>query len=46
MTQVDTIAAIAGRHGFRLGGFRSFEKPVRAEQVQRVAAARAAGAPA
>lgn len=45
VTQVDTIAAIAGRHGFRLGGFRSFEKPVRAEQVQRVAAARAAGAP-
>jgi predicted amino acid dehydrogenase len=46
VTQVDTLAAIAGRHGFRLGGFRSFEKPIRAEQIQRVAAARAARAPA
>ncbi|MBP7692162.1 MAG: hypothetical protein KA764_09610 [Anaerolineales bacterium] len=42
VTQVETIAQIAARHGFRLGGFRSFEKPVTPEQVERVAAARRA----
>ena len=42
VTQVESIAQIAARHGFRLGGFRSFEKPVTPEQVERVAAARRA----
>jgi predicted amino acid dehydrogenase len=30
------IGAICARHGFRLGGFRTFEKPVTAEHVVRV----------
>ncbi len=34
--RVDEIAAIAGRHGFRLSGFRSFERPVTEEQIARV----------
>ncbi len=34
--QVDEITAIAHRHGFRLSGFRSFEKPVSSEQIRRV----------
>ncbi len=34
--QVEEIAAIAARHGFRLSGFRSFEKPVTVEQIARV----------
>jgi predicted amino acid dehydrogenase len=37
-TQVADIAAIAIRHGFRLGGFRSFERPVTEEMLARVAA--------
>jgi predicted amino acid dehydrogenase len=35
-SQVDEITAIAGRHGFRLSGFRSFERPVTEEQIERV----------
>jgi predicted amino acid dehydrogenase len=31
--QVEEIAAIAGKHGFRLGGFRSFEREVTEEQI-------------
>jgi len=34
--QVDEITAIADRHGFRLSGFRSFEKPVTEEQIEHV----------
>jgi fatty aldehyde-generating acyl-ACP reductase len=34
--RVDEITAIADRHGFRLSGFRSFEKPVTAEQIEHV----------
>ena len=36
--RVEEIAAIAARHGFRLSGFRSFEKPVTEEQIARVRA--------
>lgn len=42
VAQVQTIAAIAQRHGFRLSGFRSFEKAVTPEQIERVRAAAAA----
>ncbi len=34
--QVDQIARIAKRHGFRLSGFRSFEKPVSQEKIEYV----------
>jgi fatty aldehyde-generating acyl-ACP reductase len=34
--QVDEITAIADRHGFRLSGFRSFERPVTDEQIEHV----------
>jgi predicted amino acid dehydrogenase len=34
--QVDEITAIADRHGFRLSGFRSFERPVTEEQIEHV----------
>jgi fatty aldehyde-generating acyl-ACP reductase len=34
--QVDEITAIADRHGFRLSGFRSFERPVTEEQIDSV----------
>lgn len=34
--RVDEIAAIAGKHGFRLSGFRSFEKAVTPEQIETV----------
>lgn len=34
--RVREITAIAQKHGFRLSGFRSFEKPVTAEQIERV----------
>jgi len=34
--RVDDITAIADRHGFRLSGFRSFEKPVTDEHIDRV----------
>jgi predicted amino acid dehydrogenase len=41
--QVREIAAMAHRHGFRLSGFRSFERAVTPEHIERVAArARAA----
>lgn len=39
MPQVEEIARIAAKHGFQLGGFRSFEKPVNIEQIERVAQA-------
>lgn len=34
--RVDEITAIAQKHGFRLSGFRSFEKAVTPEQIQAV----------
>jgi fatty aldehyde-generating acyl-ACP reductase len=34
--QVEEIAAIAGKHGFRLGGFRSFEREVTEEHINNV----------
>jgi fatty aldehyde-generating acyl-ACP reductase len=37
VSQVQEIDALAARHGFKLSGFRSFERPVTAEHIQRVA---------
>lgn len=34
--RVEEIARIAGKHGFRLSGFRSFERPVTPDQIDRV----------
>ncbi len=34
--QVEEIARLARKHGFRLSGFRSFEQPVTMEQIARV----------
>jgi len=34
--RVNAIEQIAQRHGFRLGGFRSFEHAVTAEQIERI----------
>jgi predicted amino acid dehydrogenase len=34
--QVDEITAIAEKHGFRLSGFRSFEREVTAEHIEKV----------
>ncbi len=34
--RVDEITEIATRHGFRLSGFRSFEKPVSQEKIEHV----------
>jgi len=36
--RVREIAALAERHGFRLGGFRTFERAVTREHIERVAA--------
>ncbi len=38
LARVEEIAQIASKHGFRLSGFRSFEKPVTAEHIARVRA--------
>ncbi len=38
LAQVEEIARIAAKHGFRLSGFRSFEKAVTAEHIARVRA--------
>ena len=47
LSQVQEIEAMAHKHGFRLAGFRSFEREVTREQIERVAErARAARAPA
>lgn len=35
-TRVEEIAALAARHGFRLSGFRSFERAVTEEQIQAI----------
>jgi fatty aldehyde-generating acyl-ACP reductase len=43
--QVMAIEQIAERHGFRLGGFRSFERAVTDEQIEQIKRqARLAGA--
>jgi fatty aldehyde-generating acyl-ACP reductase len=34
--RVDEIAQIAEKHGFTLSGFRSFERPVTAEQIEKI----------
>jgi fatty aldehyde-generating acyl-ACP reductase len=34
--QVEEISAIATKHGFRLGGFRSFEREITEEQLEKV----------
>jgi fatty aldehyde-generating acyl-ACP reductase len=39
--QVEQIAHLAAKHGFKLGGFRSFERAVTPEQIERVKAASA-----
>jgi predicted amino acid dehydrogenase len=43
VAQVQTIAQIAAQHGFKLGGFRSFERAVTPEQIERVRAAARTG---
>ncbi|MBT7075735.1 MAG: shikimate dehydrogenase, partial [Anaerolineae bacterium] len=35
-TRVDEITEIAQKHGFRLSGFRSFEKEITPEQIKAV----------
>ncbi|MFZ6027081.1 MAG: shikimate dehydrogenase [Chloroflexota bacterium] len=35
-SRVEEIARIADKHGFQLSGFRSFEKPVTEEQIERI----------
>jgi fatty aldehyde-generating acyl-ACP reductase len=39
--QVEEIARLASKHGFKLGGFRSFERAVTPAQIERVKAASA-----
>jgi len=34
--QVEEIARLARKHGFRLGGFRSFERAITDEQIERI----------
>jgi len=36
LDRINEITAIADRHGFKLSGFRSFERPVTEEQIERV----------
>jgi fatty aldehyde-generating acyl-ACP reductase len=36
LNRVDEITEIAGRHGFRLSGFRSFDQAVTQEQIEKV----------
>jgi predicted amino acid dehydrogenase len=35
-SRVEEIAGIAGKHGFRLSGFRSFEQDISEEQIERI----------
>jgi len=37
LAQVEEIEAMAHKHGFRLAGFRSFEREVTSEHIERVA---------
>jgi len=36
LEQVEEIARLATKHGFRLAGFRSFERAVTEEQIDRI----------
>lgn len=36
LEQVEEISRLAAKHGFKLAGFRSFERPVTEEQINRV----------
>jgi len=36
IARVTEISEIAQRHGFKLSGFRSFEKPVSLEQIEQI----------
>jgi predicted amino acid dehydrogenase len=36
LDNVHEMAQLATKHGFRLSGFRSFERPVPAEEIERV----------
>jgi predicted amino acid dehydrogenase len=36
--QVREMSSLAQKHGFKLAGFRSFEKPVTEEQIARIRA--------
>ena len=36
--QVEEISALAAKHGFKLAGFRSFERAVTPEAIARIAA--------
>jgi predicted amino acid dehydrogenase len=36
VAQVEEMARLAAKHGFKLGGFRSFERAVTPEQIERV----------
>ena len=36
LERVNEITAIAEKHGFRLSGFRSFEREVTEEQIERI----------
>jgi fatty aldehyde-generating acyl-ACP reductase len=36
VAQVSGIAKLAKKHGFELAGFRSFERPVTAEEIEAV----------
>jgi len=42
--QVDTISALAKKHGFEIAGFRSFERAVDEEAISRAKKARSVGA--
>ncbi|MEG0831974.1 MAG: shikimate dehydrogenase, partial [Acidaminococcaceae bacterium] len=36
LEQIDTIAALAQKHEFRLAGFRNFEKPVTEQEIESI----------
>jgi fatty aldehyde-generating acyl-ACP reductase len=36
LTQVEKIASLASKHGFRVSGFRCFEQPVTDEHIERI----------
>ena len=36
LVKVEEMAALARKHGFRLAGFRRFERPIEDEEVERI----------
>ena len=34
--QIDEISALAAKHGFKLAGFRSFERPLSLETIEKI----------